>query len=103
MKSCHSNAPLHRDCYPGKLQQKSFTAAGCLLGRRLWSNLLSNHCCAYMQYKYRAFIVLPVMPDVHSSSLNFSVRVSHAVQLFIDFAHLVFGDSCCAELLLGSE
>lgn len=95
----HNNAPLHGECQPGKLQQKPFTALGCLLGRRLW-RMLSNHGCAYMQYKCRVFRALPVIPDVHSSCLYFSVRVSHAVQLFMGFTHSVFGGSCCAQLLL---
>lgn len=95
MESCHSDVLSHGGCQPEKVQQKPFTAAGCLLGRRLCGNLLSNHCCACMQYKCGEFTVLPVMPDVHSSSFNFSVRVSHAVQLFMGFAHLVFGSPCC--------
>jgi len=58
--------------------------------------MIVNHHCAYMQHKYRAFRALPVMPDVCSSSLYFSARVSHAVQLFMAFAHSVFGGPCCA-------
>lgn len=65
--------------------------------------MLRNHCCAYMQYKCRVFKALSVMPDVHSSSLHSSVRVSHAVQLFMGFAHWVFGSPCCAQLLLMSQ
>lgn len=79
---------------PGKIQQKPSSALGCLLGRKQW-RMLSNHHCAYVHYKCRVFRALPVMPDVHSSSLYFSVRAFHAVQLFMGFAPLVFGGSCC--------
>lgn len=80
---------------PGKIQQKPSSALGCLLGRKQW-RMLSNHHCAYMHYKCRVFRALPGMPDVHSSSLYFSVRVFHAVQLFMGSAPLVLGGSCCA-------